>query len=102
MRGAGTPVAATGTPRTTPDPEATVAALQRQLDSLLVRHAVLALALQELLRQADLPTARRLGRTLPQRVAALAQAVSDDDNATVVHEAAIEELRGLLGALWRR
>lgn len=94
-------VARTDAARTTQDPEAALAELRQQVDALVVKHAVLTLALQELLRQTDLPTARRLARTLPQRVAALVQAVADDANAAAVQEAAKEELQGLLHALWR-
>lgn len=95
------PTASTAS-RIAPGPDAAVAALQRQLDALVVRHAVLDLALQEVLRHADLPTARSLGRALPERIAALVDAVSDEGNAAAVHEAAREELQGLLQALGRR
>ena len=81
--------------------EAVVADLRQELDALVVKHAVVAIAMQELLRRADLPTARELSRTVPARVAALMQAVADDEGAAAAEEAATEELQGLLCALWR-
>ena len=80
---------------------AAVAELRQQVDALVVKHAVMSIAMQELLRCADLPTARELSRTVPARVAALMQAVAGDDGAAAAQEAATEELQGLLYALWR-
>jgi hypothetical protein len=87
--------------QTGPGLEAVVADLREQLDALVVKHAVVTIAMQELLRRADLPTARELSRTVAARVASLMQAVADDDGAADAQEAATEELQGLLYALWR-
>ena len=48
-----------------------VAELRQQFDALVVRHAVMTIAMQEVLRSLDLPTARHLSRTIAARVALL-------------------------------
>ena len=101
MRDGHTAEAEAGATRAMSGLDAAVAELRQQLDALVVKHAVQSIALQELLRRTDLPTARELNRTVPARVAALMQAVAGDDGAAAAQEAATEELQGLLYALWR-
>jgi len=77
------------------------AELRQQFDALVVRHAVVTIAMQEVLRSVDLPTARHLSRTIAARVALLMDAVADDAGAATAQAAAAEELQGLLFKLWR-
>src|SRR5690349_20772841 len=86
---------------TGPSSDATVAELRQQLDALVVRHAVVTIAMQEVLRSVELPTARHLSRTITARVALLMDAVADDACAATAQAAAEEELQGLLFKLWR-
>ena len=81
--------------------DAAVAELHQQFDALVVKHAVMTIAMQEVLRSLDLPTARHLSRTIAARVALLMDAVADDAGAVTAQAAAAEELQGLLFKLWR-